>query len=208
MTHEKAPVLAAADDPVESLLLRRLQSGEAAAYEELVRELSPRMFAVARRMMGNEEDAADALQDAFVSAFKAIGAFDGRSRLSTWMHRVVVNACLMKLRKAKRRGEKSIEALLPKFQDDGHAATAPQAWDHSPGGDAHRVELQRIVRQKIDELPEAYRTVLLLRDIEQVDTEEAAEMLGESVSAVKTRLHRARLALRELLDPMMTSGSL
>lgn len=208
MTQEKAPVLAAADDPVESALLRRLQSGQAAAYEELVRELSPRMFAVARRMMGNEEDAADALQDAFVSAFKAIAGFDGRSRLSTWTHRVVVNACLMKLRKAKRRGEKSIEAFLPKFQDNGHAANAPRTWEHSPGGDAHRVELRRIVREKIDELPEAYRTVLLLRDIEQVDTEEAAEMLGESVSAVKTRLHRARLALRELLDPMMTSGSL
>lgn len=208
MAHEKAPVLAASDDPAESALLRRLQAGDESAYEEMVRELAPRLFAVARRLMGNEEDAADALQDGFVSAFKAIGSFDGRSRLSTWMHRVVVNACLMKLRKARRRGEKSIESMLPRFQEDGHAVNVARSWEGSGAAAAQREDVQRIVREKINELPEAYRTVLMLRDIEGMDTEEAAAVLGESVSAVKTRLHRARLALRELLDPMMTSGSL
>lgn len=208
MAHEKAPVLAASDDPAESALLRRLQAGDESAYEEMVRELAPRLFAVARRLMGNEDDAADALQDGFVSAFKAIGSFDGRSRLSTWMHRVVVNACLMKLRKARRRGEKSIESMLPRFQEDGHAVNVARSWEGSGAAMAQREDVQRIVREKINELPEAYRTVLMLRDIEGMDTEEAAAVLGESVSAVKTRLHRARLALRELLDPMMTSGSL
>ncbi len=208
MTFDKAPVLPAMDDPNEAALLRRLQAGDGEAYEEMVRELSPRLYAVARRLMGNDDDAADALQDGFVSAFKAIGSFDGRSRLSTWLHRVVVNACLMKLRKARRRGEKSIESLLPRFQDDGHAVSPARAWETSPGAGMQRSDLQRLVREKIDELPETYRTVLMLRDIEGMDTEEAAGVLGESVSAVKTRLHRARLALRELLDPLMTSGSL
>lgn len=189
-------------------LLLRLKAGEAAAYEAMVRELSPRLFAVARRMMGNEEDAADALQDAFISAFHALGTFDGRSRLSTWMHRIVVNACLMKLRKSRRRGEKNIESLLPAFQEDGHAAKATARWDGGALADAERSDMARIVHEKIDELPEAYRTVLLLRDIEQLDTEETARLLGESASSVKTRLHRARQALRELLDPYMTGGSI
>lgn len=194
--------------PDERELLEALRSGDESAYERFVRELSPRLFAVARRMMGSEDDAADALQDAFISAFKNLASFDGRSRLSTWMHRVVVNACLMKLRKARRRNERAIESLLPTFREDGHAAGVPSQWSESPGGAAHRSELARLVHEKIDELPEAYRTVLILRDIEQLDTEAAAEMLGESVSAVKTRLHRARQALRELLDPMMRRGDL
>ncbi len=194
--------------PEESTLLDGLRSGDEAAYERFVREYSPRLLAVARRMMGNEDDASDALQDAFVSAFKNLGSFDGRSRLSTWMHRVVVNACLMKIRKARRRNERAIETLLPSFREDGHAAGVPAAWSDTPGGGVHRAELTRIVREKIEELPEQYRTVLVLRDIEQLDTESAAEVLGESVSAVKTRLHRARQALRELLDPMMRKGDL
>lgn len=208
MSQPKAPVQPASDDPVESVLLARLRAGEPGAYESLVREHSPRMLAVARRMLGNEEDAADALQEAFASAFRAIGTFDGRSRLSTWLHRVVVNACLMKLRKERRREARQIESMLPRFQDDGHAVNASTIWPGSPGGAAHAGDVRRIVREKIDELPEAYRTVLLLRDIEEIDTEEAALMLELSVSAVKTRLHRARQALRELLDPMMTAGSL
>jgi len=208
MSQPKAPVQPASDDPVESALLARLRAGEPGAYESLVREHSPRMLAVARRMLGNEEDAADALQEAFVSAFRAIGTFDGRSRLSTWLHRVVVNACLMKLRKERRREARQIESMLPRFKDDGHAVNASTMWPGSPGGAAHSGDVRRIVREKIDELPEAYRTVLLLRDIEEIDTEEAALMLELSVSAVKTRLHRARQALRELLDPMMTAGSL
>lgn len=195
-------------DASENELVAGLRRSDPAAYERFVRELSPRLLAVARRMMHSEEDAADALQDAFVSAFSAIKTFDGRSRLSTWMHRIVVNACLMRLRKIKRRGERQIEEFLPRFIDDGHQATPSEAWKHGAAGDAHRADVRELIHKKINELPDAYRTVLVLRDIEQVDTEEAAEMLGESVNAVKTRLHRARQALRTLLEPYMSGGSL
>lgn len=208
-SHPRAPEGHAASTPTdESDLLRGLRAGDEQAYERFIRDLSPRLFAVARRMMGNDDDASDALQDAFLSAFRNLSSFDGRSRLSTWMHRVVVNACLMKLRKARRRNERAIESLLPSFASDGHAATPPARWSDSPGGSAHCEDVTRIVREKIEELPEAYRTVLVLRDIEQLDTEAAADVLGETVSAVKTRLHRARQALRELLDPMMRKGDL
>lgn len=195
-------------EPGDAALLARLKRGDAAAFESLVRNLSPRLFAVARRMMGNDQDASDALQDAFVSAFKALGDFDGRSRLSTWLHRIVVNACLMRLRSEKRRQRRTIEEILPRFVADGHAAKSASAWESGPAAAPVREELRRAVREKIDELPEAYRTVLILRDIEQMTTEQAAAALGESESAVKTRLHRARLALRELLDPVMSRGSL
>lgn len=192
----------------EHELLSRLRAGDPAAYERLVRELSPRLLAVARRLMGNEHDAADALQDAFVSAFNALGDFDGRSKLSTWLHRIVVNACLMKLRKARRRSERDITPLLPVFLDDGHQAAPSRAWDHGAPGNAQRADARELVLRKIHELPEAYRTVLLLRDIEELDTKETAQRLGESENAVKTRLHRARQALRTLLEPLMTGGSL
>ena len=199
----------------EPAFIQALRAGESSAYERLVRELSGRMLAVARRFMGNDEDAADAVQDAFISAFKALPEFDGRSQLSTWLHRIVVNACLMKLRKSKRRNERLIDDLLPTFLADGHQTRASEVWTGGApkGGEAAHAgmitaDVQAIVRQKIDELPDAFRTILLLRDIEGIDTEQAAQLLGESTSAVKTRLHRARQALKSLLDPIMQRGSL
>ncbi|GMU33657.1 MAG: RNA polymerase sigma factor SigM [Planctomycetia bacterium] len=164
------------------------------------------MLAVARRIVGNEEDARDALQEAFLSAFKAIKSFEGGSRLSTWLHRIVVNAALMKLRSRKRVQERSIEDLLPKFLSDGHPATPASAWRETGDSEAQRKENRTLVRAAIDELPEIYRTVLLLRDIEELSTEETSEVLGINNNAVKTRLHRARQALRTLLDPHFREG--
>lgn len=189
----------------ESLLLSRMRAGEERAFEELVRAMSARMLAVARRMMRSEEDARDAVQDAWASAFRGLAAFDGQSRLSTWLHRITVNACLMRLRTKRRKPERSIEELLPRFKEDGHQWEPSAPW-REIGGAAMSGETAEVVRKCIDELPEAYRTVLVLRDLEGVDTAEAAEMLGLSENALKTRLHRARQALRELLDPYMRKG--
>jgi RNA polymerase sigma-70 factor (ECF subfamily) len=195
------PVPAVSGD--ESALIARLRTGENAAFETLVRSYGPRMLAVAKRILRSESDASDAVQDAFVSAFKALAGFDGRSQLGTWLHRITVNAALMKLRKANRRGERSIEEFLPTFKDDGHMSTPAQRWDDVESIEQTRRDTRRMVRDAIDELPEQYRTVLLLRDIEGLDTDSAGEALGLSVAAVKTRLHRARQALRELLDKRM-----
>ena len=185
----------------ETLLLERLRAGEEAAFEDLVRRYAGRLLAVARRYLPEEEDARDAVQEGFTSAFRALDRFEGNARLSTWLHRIVVNAALMKLRTRRRKPEQSIDDLLPDFLADGHLASSAQPWQAGADVLAERKEVRALVEKSISQLPESYRTVLLLRDIEELDTEETARQLGISANAVKTRLHRARLALRELLAP-------
>lgn len=185
--------------PDEAQLVARIRGGDEAACVMLVRTNAPRMFTVARRMLRCHEDCDDAVQEAFISAFKSIDSFSGQSSLGTWLHRVVINACLMKLR--KRKSEVSIESLLPQFAPDGHHAAVVRACDDDDASSAAMtVETRVIVRRCIDQLPEPYRAVLMLRDIEQLDTQETAELLGCTAANVKTRLHRARQALRTLLE--------
>lgn len=193
--------------PDEQDLLRRLRDGEDPAYEEMVRAYGPRLLAVARRMMGSEDDAQDALQDAFLSAFKNLHKFKEGAKLSTWLHRIVVNACLMKMRTRRRRPETSIEPMLPAFAENGQR-TAPQPpWNLQRDGGIESDETRTLVRDSIDQLPDSYRVVLLLRDIEGLDTEETAAALDITTSAVKTRLHRARQALHTILDPHFREAS-
>lgn len=175
-------------------LVARIRRGEESACEALVRDYGPRMLAVARRFLPCHEDCNDAVQDAFISAFRAMDSFGGTSSLGTWLHRVVVNACLMKLR--RRKSEQSIEPLLPQFAADGHHAARIEA---DAFAKASAAETRAWVRQCIDRLPGAYRAVLLLRDIEGHDTQETAEILSCTVANVKTRLHRARQALRTIM---------
>lgn len=160
-----------------------------------------RMLRVAKRFLHNEEDARDAVQDAFISIFRSIERFDGESRLGTWIHRIAVNAALMKLRSQARRPEQEdIEPLLPQFRADGHQVESSVPWRGAEEA-LEEAQLQRIVRESIEKLPESYRVVLLLRDIEELTPAETAESLGISRTAVKVRLHRGRQALRTLLDP-------
>jgi RNA polymerase sigma-70 factor, ECF subfamily len=192
------PVGAAADAP----LLAGLRAGDPRAFEQVVRQHTNRMLAVAGRFLGgNDADAQDAVQDAFVSAFKALPNFSGSSSLGTWLHSIVVRASLMKLRTRRRHPETPIEDLLPRYLPDGHRANPGPAWCGATDELAQRTESREIVRRCIDQLPESYRTVLLLRDIEEYDTETTADLLGTNSNVVKTRLHRARQALRTLLDP-------
>jgi RNA polymerase sigma-70 factor (ECF subfamily) len=147
------------------------------------------------------------VQDAFLNAFKNLDRFQGNAKLSTWLHRIAVNAALMKLRTRKRKPEQSIETLLPAFLEDGHHEERFQSWEESVDKTLERAETRELVRQQIDALPESYRTVLVLRDIEGLDTEETANMLGLSVNATKIRLHRARQALRAMLAPHFRRAS-
>jgi RNA polymerase sigma-70 factor (ECF subfamily) len=186
---------------LEADLVGRLRAGDEAAYEELVRTQGGRLLAVARRLLGNEADAQDAVQDAFLAAFRALPGFAGQSRLSTWLHRIVINAGLMKLRSRRRKPEETIDDLLPNFLEDGHHAVQFEEWRLPADVRLLRGETCRHVRAAIDRLPASYRTVLLMRDIEQLDTDETAELLGVTPNAVKIRLHRARQALRTLIDP-------
>lgn len=186
------------DERSEAALVARLRAGDEAAFEELVRRQGGRMLAVTQRLLGNTEDARDAVQDAFLAAFRGLQRFEGQARLSTWLHRIAVNAALMKLRSKRRRPEAPIDDLLPRFDTDGHRIddTAP---DRLADEEIDRAERGAAVRRALDRLPEPYRTVLVLRDIEELDTEETAAALGTSPGAVKTRLHRARQALRTLV---------
>jgi RNA polymerase sigma-70 factor, ECF subfamily len=194
----------ASDDPQ---LLARLRAGEEQAYEELVRRYGGRLLAVARRFLPVEEDARDAVQDAFLAAFRSIDRFEGHSLLSTWLHRIVVNASLMRLRTRRRKPEQSIEDLLPGYLEDGHLERPASPWRTDELDPAERNELRALVLERIHSLPDGHRNVILLRDIEGLDTEETAEVLGISAGAVKTRLHRARQALRELLEPHLREAT-
>jgi RNA polymerase sigma-70 factor, ECF subfamily len=205
-TTKQPPSESAADAAAaDAILLARLRAGDAAAYDDLVRTHSPRMLAVTRRILNSEDDAKDAVQDAFLSAFRGLASFEGGSLLATWLHRIAVNAALMKLRTRRRKPERSIETLLPAYLEDGHHAEDFQEWNLPVDKAMMRAEMRAVVRKCIAELPENYRTVLILRDIEELDTDETAERLGMTPNAVKVRLHRARQALRTLLDPHFRS---
>ncbi len=187
----------------EPEFIRRLQQGEDGAFEILVRQHGGAMLAVARRMLRNEEAAKDVVQDAFLQAFRAINRFREDSRLSTWLHRIVVNAALMRMRSASRRPEQAIDELLPQFDD--HGAHVEPAGGIPMGAEEVMVNCQvrAQVRACIAELPEQYRAVITLRDFEELSTTEVATVLGISENAVKIRLHRARQALRTLLSRVL-----
>ena len=182
-------------------LLDGLRAGDARAYETLVRQETGRLLATARRILrGDEEEARDVVQETLITAFQRIGTFHGDCLISTWLHRIAINGALMRLRSRRRKPETSIEEMLPSFLEDGHRAVGPGDGDFpNPETAAHQAETRRIVRESIDRLPDTYRVTVLLRDIEELSTEETANLLGITTTAVKLRLHRGRQALRELL---------
>ena len=187
----------------DAALIAGLKAGEPLAFETLLRRHGPRLLRLARRFLPDEEDARDALQDAMVAVYRSIRNFESSSMLSTWLHRILVNTALMKLRAKRRRPEElDIEQYLPRFQEDGHQIEPSVPWE-SAEQMLERKETQALVQAAIDQLPDTYRIVLLLRDIEEMTTEETAAALGITQNAVKIRLHRARQALRTLLDRQM-----
>ena len=180
-------------------LLAALKNGEEWAFEAMVRLHGSRLLAVARRFTHNEQDAQDILQSAYLSAFRALRDFEGACQLSTWLHRIVVNAALMRIRSRRRRPEESIETLLPAFQEDGHHVEQFSDWSTPADQLIDRKQTRAFVRQCIEMLPDHYRVVLILRDIEELSTQDVAAQLGLTMTAVKVRLHRARQALSTLL---------
>ncbi len=182
-------------------LVDALKRGDEAAFKTLVRRYAPRLYPVARRFTGNHQDAQDCLQEAFLQVHRKIDQFEGRAALGTWLHRIVINAALTAIR-ARRDDEESLDALQPQF-DRFDLLIGPTVEPPASAEDLlQRAGTRRAVRQAIDQLPASYRSVLLLRDIEGYDTRETAALLGIGVSAAKVRLHRARMALKALLEPL------
>lgn len=187
-------------------LLRRLRSGDEAAFSELVRMNIGMLLATARRILRSEDEARDAVQEAFLQAFQALHRFHGDAPLAVWLRRIAINASLMRLRSRRRRTEIAVDELLPPFYEDGHRVDPGEPWGPSALAAIERDETRAFVREQIERLPEAYRQVLLLRDIEDLDTEETATVLGITPGAAKVRLHRARQALRALLGPHLAAA--
>ncbi len=190
------------DVDADADLLAGVRAGDERACARFVRRYGGRMLATATRLLGDPALAEDCVQEAFLSAFRAIDRFEGRADVATWLHRITVNAGLMKLCGRARASEQPIDDLLPAFDDNG--CRVEPAW-HTPKSADDLVaekEIRDLVLAKIHELPENYRIVLLLRDIEDLSTQEAATLLELTENTVKVRLHRARAALKKLLEPV------
>ncbi len=171
--------------------------------DALVREHISWMLALAQRMLGDHALAEDVVQDAFINVFRSLSSFQGRSSLKTWLHRITVNAALMKLRRLKRLAEQPIDELLPEFDQYGCRIEASWKTLESVEKIVADEQYREQIHKKINQLPDAYRIILLLRDIEGYDTGEVAVLLDISAANVKIRLHRARAALKKLLEPLL-----
>ncbi len=188
----------------EVQLVYSLRNLEDSGFETLVRSYGPQVMAIAIRYLRSEADAADCFQNTFVAIFQSIDSFQQKSSFRHWVRGVTVNQCLMKLRKRQRRREESIEHMLPMFDERGRRVEVAGPRQKAGIGESIDAEWRRqIVRECIDKLPENYRLAILLRDIDGYSTREAAAILEIQANAVKTRLHRARWALRFMLKPVL-----
>ena len=186
----------------EATLIERLQAGDKSACAECIEIHSPGIYRLALRLMQNEAEAEDVMQETFISAFKAIDKFEGRSGLGTWLYRIAHNAAMMRLRKPQQY-MLSVEETL----SESEGSIIPKQlfdWCCLPEDDFASDEVQRELEQAIQELPEKYKSVFIMRELEELSTEETAVALDITPGAVKVRLHRARLWLRERLTPYFT----
>ncbi len=193
---QEAPEPAAHDTE----LVRRCRLGETAAFDELVRRHQRLVFAVAVRLLGSRDEAQDVSQDAFVRAYRGIGGFRGESKFSTWVLSILMNLCRnRRCWWARQRQHPTVSLDEPRDADSGESREVP---DHapSPAVNAARAELAGQIAAALELLDDAGRAVIVLRDIEDLSYEEIAEVLGCEVGTVKSRLSRARLRLRALLD--------
>ena len=178
-------------------LVQAAREGDINAFEQLVKRYDRNVFRIANHITQNREDAEDVVQDAFLKAYQKLDQFQGNSKFYTWLVRIAVNEALMKLR--KRRSDRTVPLDEPIDTGEDEMVREIAVWDENPEETYSRDELAKILDQAIESLKPAYRTVFILRDIEELSIEETAEALNLSISAVKSRLLRARLQLREKL---------
>ncbi|PYX83730.1 MAG: RNA polymerase subunit sigma-24 [Acidobacteria bacterium] len=182
----------------ELALVQAAKGGEVAAFEELVKRYDRNVFRIAQHITQNREDAEDVVQDAFLKAYQNLGQFQGQSKFYTWLVRIAVNEALMKLR--RRRPERMVSLDEDVKTEDDSVPREVADWSPNPEQLYTQSELHDILTRTIQGLPPSFRTVFVLRDVEGLSTEEAAEALDLSIPAVKSRLLRARLQLRERLS--------
>lgn len=189
----------------EAALVAEARAGSTDAFVTLLNQYDRRIYRLARNITGNREEAEDVLQDVFLKAYEHLGEFRGESRFYTWLVRVTVNQALMKLRERRIGTWLSFDEPI-ETDDRGLMPREIEDWDDNPEEKYAKSELQAILNQAIEDLEPQFRAVFLVRDVEEFSTEETARMLGLSVPAVKSRLLRARLKLRERLNKRFKKG--
>jgi RNA polymerase sigma-70 factor (ECF subfamily) len=194
---QPSPVVHPREVDPELALVERARDGDAQAFAELIRKYERRIYRMARNITQNDEDAEDVLQEAFLKAYEHLDSFQGQSKFYTWLTRIAVNESLMKLRKRKTDRTVSLDDSIE--TDEEPIAREIAVWDGNPEMKYSQAELRELLDKAIAGLKPIFRTVFVLRDVEELSTEETAEALGLSVAAVKSRLLRARLQLREKL---------
>jgi RNA polymerase sigma-70 factor (ECF subfamily) len=191
------------DSAKDLALIEGLICGNGDSYRELVNRYWKPLHFLARRMLGNAHDAADCVQEAFIQVIRNIHGFEKKSSLETWLRKIVINQSLMKLRIRAGIREESLDDYMQQFDEAGHYV---QSYSGGPV-DLERLqesrEVRELVRKKLDQLPHAHRVTLILRDVEGYTTHEVAQMTGTTEENVRLRLHRARLALRNMLGPVL-----
>ncbi len=191
------PALAAVPD---TELVARAQAKDYAAFEQLLDRYEDKIFRLAYRFVRNETEAKEILQDTFLTIWRKLDTFKGDSQFSSWLYRVAANAALMRLRSQRRHPEVSTEDLPIGYLDNyGQLPPVIENWAKRPDEELASDELRRHIQSAVDALPEIYRSVFIIRDVEGLSTEETADVLQISVPTVKTRLHRARIALRDAI---------
>ena len=197
------PVLDDGRDSAEAGLLHQLRTGDRQATERFVREHTGWMLALAQRYVKDGALAEDCVQEAFLQAFRGIREFEGRSAVKSWLFRIVVNAALMRLRARRGTGEQCLDDVLAQIERGGSRLDVVWTEVATPQEILQRKEARELVVAKLMQLPEGFRIVLLLRDIEGSSTEETARVMGLTEGAVKVRLHRARAAFKALVEPVL-----
>lgn len=187
-------------DIADQVLVQKAQAGDFRAFQDLVNRYEGKVYRLAMRMLRNQQDAEDALQETFLQVYRGLKNFEGRSSFSTWLFRLATNVCLMKIR--HRGTEPSqllpLEEYLPQHEEGQHPLI--QDWPDLPDEILLNKESREKMMEALEKLPPEYRAVFVLRDLEGLSNAQTAEAMGISVPAVKSRLHRARLALRGLLS--------
>ncbi len=196
---------APAADRSDEALAAHAAAGDDRAFETLLGRYEARVYRLAWRLTGDEGDAQDALQDAFLQVYRNLASFRGESRFSTWLYRIATNAALMRRRARKRRPTESLEAYLPRFDDEGAHLGEPAVLRVACRADEmlDRRRLAEKAREGIARLPDLYREAFVLRDLEELSTAEVADLLGLDPAAVRQRVHRARLMLRGYLSDLV-----
>ena len=191
----------------EEELIAGLRAGTPTAVDELLRRYQGKIFSLAMSILKSESDAEEAAQDVFMTVIRKADTFQGNSAFYSWMYRICVNTCLMRLRRKRREQTVSIEEFMPVFTDEGMHASPMDDWSKEVERDALNGEMGRMIRKYTEELSEKYRVVFVLSDVEGLSNEETARILGLTVPAIKSRLHRARLYLRERLSRYLRGDS-